>query len=155
MTSTEIQVLRAQMAASIYGASSNKTAARAIAEAETLISLCHITTDEPAPSGPAKPKPLPIGMRHLGIVREFIQHKAINGDRVEWGSDDPLQLQNVTVLDMETLATQIALDAYQNKPAATEPDYRELLRNLVEAVECLPFPEVWLAYKAAVAAVRQ
>lgn len=50
------------------------------------------------------------GGHHLGYVREYIQRKCVNGERVTWGSHDVLQFRNqMTVHEMEYLATQIAI----------------------------------------------
>ena len=48
---------------------------------------------------------------HLGTVRKWIQVNCFDGDRVEWGSQDILRFRHpVTVIELETLAEQIAED---------------------------------------------
>ena len=44
----------------------------------------------------------------LGVMHSFIQRKAMNGEQVIWGSNDLLALRDQTVLDLETLAANIA-----------------------------------------------
>jgi len=44
---------------------------------------------------------------HLSTVREFIKQKARNGNTVEWGSLDYLELNSLTVIDMERLSQEI------------------------------------------------
>ena len=46
--------------------------------------------------------------QHLAIVRAFIQHYAINGSDVRWGSNDLLRFTGITVDDLERLAQRIA-----------------------------------------------
>jgi hypothetical protein len=45
---------------------------------------------------------------HLAVMRSWIQHAALNGDVVKWGSEEFLQLRPQTVADMERLAIRIA-----------------------------------------------
>ena len=52
------------------------------------------------------------GGEHYGSVRNWIQCKAVNGDRVTWGSNDPVQLSyNLTVKLLEDLSCRIAAAA--------------------------------------------
>lgn len=58
MTPTEIQVLRAQMAASLYGATTALLdVSVAIHRADEILRSIGITADEPAPAEPAAPEP--------------------------------------------------------------------------------------------------
>lgn len=47
------------------------------------------------------------GGEWLGVVRSFIQQRAIGGDVVTWGSDDLVRVR-LTVRDFEDLAQRIA-----------------------------------------------
>lgn len=51
------------------------------------------------------------GGKWLGNVRNWMQRKAHNGENVTWGSNEYLKLKELTVSDMEQLATQIAASA--------------------------------------------
>lgn len=51
------------------------------------------------------------GGEFLGVVREWIKCKARNGETVEWGSGDILQLGGLSVLELEALAARIAASA--------------------------------------------
>lgn len=46
--------------------------------------------------------------KHLGIIREFMLQKAINGDKLTWGSNDYVCLRPITVKELERLAEEIA-----------------------------------------------
>lgn len=51
----------------------------------------------------------------LGIMRRWIQHNALNGDRVIWGSNDVLHFNRVLgVRDLEEIAIEI-MDYYDKK----------------------------------------
>lgn len=61
---------------------------------------------------PANPKPRvhahdlqKQGGTHLAACREFVQRKAMNGERVIWGSVEPVTL---TMRDIEEMASEIA-----------------------------------------------
>jgi hypothetical protein len=41
-------------------------------------------------------------------MRDFIQRRATNGERVTWGSNDYVNFASVTVADLELLASRIA-----------------------------------------------
>lgn len=45
---------------------------------------------------------------HLEIIRTWMQHNAINGSHVHWGSDEILNLRCISVADLEFLAQKIA-----------------------------------------------
>lgn len=47
------------------------------------------------------------GGKHLAVVRSWIQRKALNGDRVTWGSNEILNM-DVTPRKLEDLALEIA-----------------------------------------------
>ena len=51
------------------------------------------------------------GGKWLGAARSWIQSSAINGDRVEWGSDDNLLFRTITVRKIERLASIVAAAA--------------------------------------------
>jgi hypothetical protein len=47
--------------------------------------------------------------KHLGVVRSWMQHSAVNGDQVTWGSNEQLKMRiNLTPDVMEHLAQDIA-----------------------------------------------
>lgn len=57
MTPTELNVLRAQMAASIMAGHAERSADTAINRANEVLGSLGITADAPAPAEPAKPEP--------------------------------------------------------------------------------------------------
>lgn len=54
------------------------------------------------------------GGNWLACARTWIQHKAINGDTVIWGSQDLLKLKPLFVWDIEDFATRIAQAAVKD-----------------------------------------
>lgn len=71
------------------------------------------------------------GGRWLGVMREFLQCKAINGDHLSWGSNDWVQFRSITVSDVEHLAARITY------AALTELNMGPLLKDLEYAIEQL------------------
>lgn len=61
----------------------------------------------------------------LGVIHSFIQRKAMNGEQVIWGSNDFLHLRDQTVLDLESLAADIAAAAILD----VRKDYEEFFQN--------------------------
>lgn len=59
------------------------------------------------------------GGEHLASVRSWIQSKCLNGETVQWGSQDFLKMpHHLTVQDLEMLACTIAASAvndYKNQ----------------------------------------
>lgn len=45
--------------------------------------------------------------KHLRVVRSWMQRNFLNGDRVIWGSSDPLVGKTLTPLILEELAQEI------------------------------------------------
>lgn len=72
--------------------------------------------------------------KHLGVVRSWMQHSAVNGDQVTWGSNEQLKMRiNLTPDVMEHLAQDIA-DAVVGEVLA---DVSRLSHILVRAEETL------------------
>lgn len=46
--------------------------------------------------------------RHLGILREWVQRNASNGEHVIWGSEDIVKLKQLSIAELEELAQRIA-----------------------------------------------
>jgi hypothetical protein len=51
------------------------------------------------------------GGLHLAAMRQWIQERAINGERVEWGTEQVVQLPPLSVRDLEHLACRIGAAA--------------------------------------------
>ena len=67
------------------------------------------------------------GGAHLGVVRNWIQRKAWNGENVTWGSLEYLRLHDLTVSDLEHLAQDIrdaVLEEFKVKDTDHEYTYR-------------------------------
>jgi len=59
---------------------------------------------------------------HIGAIHNWIQWNTFNGDRVDWGSDEPLILKrNVTARFLEEI-TQIVADAVIDDPHLVTAD---------------------------------
>lgn len=56
------------------------------------------------------------GGEWLGAARSWIQRKAVNGERVTWGSNDVLEM-SVTVSQIEDLAADVASMAMRPQPS--------------------------------------
>lgn len=70
------------------------------------------------------------GGEHLGIMRDFIQRKCLDGERVTWGSHDFVHFRGgVTVSDLEHLACRIAAGVLRDCFSAFTP---ELIAKLME-----------------------
>ena len=77
------------------------------------------------------------GGEWLGKARSWIQWTATNGDNVDWGSDDVVELKTLHVSDIEAFAARIAKATLQ-----------EFTNNLVttyekEALKIYSDPENW------------
>ena len=72
--------------------------------------------------------------KHLGVVRSWMQHSAVNGDQVTWGSNEQLKMRiNLTPQVMEMLAQDIA-DAAVGEVLA---DVSNIKRRIDHALDSL------------------
>lgn len=80
-----------------------------------------------------KPKEIK-GGKHLGAVRDWIKRKARNGEHVNWGSYEYLDLVDITVTAMEFLAQEIrcaVLKEFKIKDHSYRYRYLVLSRGIV------------------------
>lgn len=148
MNPTELNVLRAQMAATMYSFAFERLphspAGYAVECANDILFQCGITADEPAPAEPAKALAEPDGYAY-----EYAEGIRFTGG-CEYNGRKPKRAVPYWFAPPPPA-----------EPAKPEPDYRTLLKDLVEALREEGFcmwrnrtREVWSKAVIAVAAVR-
>lgn len=82
-------------------------------------SALRLIEDAPKPKVHAQDLLMKEGGDWLGVVRDWIQCRCVNGSDVTWGSDDTLRPNGgITVRDLEGLASRVAaaaINEYVNK----------------------------------------